>query len=116
MAVVRSLTPSGVEQFRQYLERLAAGAAEPPPVHLLTDEPSSQALTGHAEVELHVFASKQAAAEHLTERLGGLHRTEVDHSVGLWSWLSLFYFDQVCPPAADGTRDPGEIERHIPSQ
>ena len=37
----------------------------------------------------------------------------LDGDVGLWSWLSLFYFDQVCPPRPDGTRAPGRDYRHI---
>ena len=95
MATVRKLTESGIAQFRGYLERLSGGAVEPPPMHLLEDQEHSESLRGYAEVENIVFVSKQAAAEYLSARLNGLERSEVDHDIGLWSWLSWFYFDQV---------------------
>lgn len=34
--------------------------------------------------------------------------------VGLWSWLSLLLFDQVCPPQADGSRKVGAFPRYVP--
>ncbi len=74
-------------QFRAYLQQLSGGAVEPLPVHLLDDPEHSDLLRGYAEVENIPFASKQAAAEYLATRLGGLERSEVDHNVGLWSWL-----------------------------
>jgi hypothetical protein len=115
MVTVRKLTETGLVQFRAHLEQLSAGAVELPPAHLLDDQEHSEALRGCAEVENIVFASKQAAAEYLTQQLAALDRSEVDHNVGLWSWLSLFYFDQVGPSTTGGRREPGQIERHIPS-
>jgi hypothetical protein len=36
------------------------------------------------------------------------------NDVHLWSWMSLFYFDQVCPSNDKGKRKPGRNYRHIP--
>jgi hypothetical protein len=33
--------------------------------------------------------------------------------IHLWSWMSLFYFDQVCPANEKGKRKPGRDYRHI---
>src|SRR4051794_31884594 len=115
MPVVRQLTEAGIAAFRQYLEGLSAGTTGPPPTHLLTAEEMSAPLGADVEVECRAFTSKRDAAEYLVSRLAGLDRAEVDNNGGLWSWLSLFYFDQVCPPSASGARRPGQIERHIPS-
>jgi hypothetical protein len=38
----------------------------------------------------------------------------VDRNPGFWAWLSLFLFEQVCPPRPDGGRRPGRDYRHIP--
>ncbi len=51
------------------------------------------------------------AAHYLQGALGSLAEREDD--VGLWTWLSLYYFDHVCPPAPDGTRSPGRDYRHL---
>ena len=56
------------------------------------------------------------AAKYLQRQLSPLEKPEVDYSAGLWAWLSLFYFDQVCPPLSSGQRKPGELVRHVPSQ
>jgi hypothetical protein len=116
MPVVRQLTEAGIAGFKHYLNRLSAGAVEPVPSELLTGEHSSAPLGTLAEVEDRPFESKRDAAEYLVDRLAGLGRAEVDYNAGLWSWLSLFYFDQVCPAAADGRRHPKKEWLYIPSQ
>jgi len=116
MTRVRKLTDDGVTRFTQYLKSISSGERLDPPMHLLNDGDSSEALAGTAEVEIQAFKSKMAAASYLQDRLAGLDRSEVDNNVGLWTWLSLFYFDQVCPPGAHSKRTPGEIVRHVLSQ
>jgi hypothetical protein len=44
--------------------------------------------------------------------LAPLDRAEIDHNPGVWNWLSLFYFDRLCPPAA-GRRSPGRDYRYV---
>jgi hypothetical protein len=40
----------------------------------------------------------------------------VDQDVGLWAWLTLFHFDQVCPKKQANTRKPFKEEyRYIPA-
>ncbi len=51
------------------------------------------------------------AASYLSHVFDGVSSIEDD--VGLWTWLSLFYFDQVCPAGPDRTRSPGRDYRHI---
>ncbi|MCO6455543.1 MAG: hypothetical protein J5I93_09630 [Pirellulaceae bacterium] len=113
MAIVRKLTETGIKAFTEYLTRLADGEKIDPPMHLLTDADSSQELLGTAEVEPVTLDSKLAAAKYLTIQLASLDKSEVDNNVGLWTWLSLFFFDQVCPESASGERKPGEIVRHV---
>jgi hypothetical protein len=42
-----------------------------------------------------------------------LPHLQVDQNIGLWSWLSLYYFDLVCPVNENGRRLPGQDYRHI---
>src|SRR5262249_11852361 len=37
-----------------------------------------------------------------------------ERDTGLWAWLALFYFEQLCPKTAHGQRKPGELARWIP--
>jgi hypothetical protein len=113
MASVRKLTEEGIARFSEYLRRIAEGEALEPPNHLLFDDATSEALLGTAEVERVALDTKLMAAKYLQRQLGGLDRSEIDNNVGLWTWLSLFFFDQVCPTETGGRRSPGELVRHV---
>ena len=52
-------------------------------------------------------------ARYLVDALAEIENDSIETDVHLWSWLSLFYFNQVCPPQKDGTRKPGRDYRHI---
>jgi hypothetical protein len=114
MAIVRKLTESGITQFVAYIKRLSLGEVIDPPFHLLTSDETSAALMGTAEIdETVVLDTKLIAAKYLHQQLSTLDRGEIEGNIGLWSWLSLFYFDQVCPAPERGVREPGEIARHV---
>ena len=108
---VQRLTQLGIERFREYLRQLAEGGTAEPPTALLADGEASEPLVPVLFVENRVFATRLEAARYLAEVFSGISGLEED--VGLWSWLSLFYFDQVCPDRDDGTRSPGRDYRHI---
>ena len=109
--VVRRLTESGIEKFREYLNQLRQGEPAEPPHRLRTNSETSEPFVPERMVEQRRFASRLEAARYLADVFNDLSGLEED--VGLWSWLSLFYFDQVCPARADGTRSPGRHYRHI---
>ena len=111
--LVRILNDEGIRKFRQYLEDLREGSASAPPRDILTDAWCSAKLTINIEIENKTFSNRMEAAKYLYEILRPLGHSKMDQNVGLWSWLSLYYFDQVCPPIAGGKRRPGHISRHI---
>lgn len=59
------------------------------------------------------FETRLDMAHCLDEDLGEIEADNLDIDVALWSWLSLFYFDQFCPPGFMGKRKPGRDYRHI---
>ena len=110
---VRKLNNKGIDQFRKYLSRVANGSIESPPYHLLTAAETSVSIDHHASVRHRIFNSRLDAAKCLDEQLSGWDQENIETDVHLWSWLSLFYFDQVCPPDDSGKRKPGREYRHI---
>jgi hypothetical protein len=108
---VRRLTKVGIEKFREYLGELRTGSTAKPPRWLLTDSDTSEPFSPERWIEDRSFDTRLDAARYLCEVFEGLSALEED--VGLWSWLSLYFFDQVCPVRADGTRAPGRDYRHI---
>jgi hypothetical protein len=108
---VRRLTKAGIDKFREYLGELRTGSTAKPPRWLLTDSDTSEPFSPERWIEDRSFDTRLDAARYLCEVFEGLSALEED--VGLWSWLSLYFFDQVCPVRADGTRAPGRDYRHI---
>ena len=112
MTEVRVLNSDGIERFRDYLHGLKTGDVAPAPVDVLDNPATSEPLGQSLEVEPVKFADRLEAAKYLSERLGGLR--DVNYNPGLWSWLALFYFDQICPPDGAGRRKVGEEARYVP--
>lgn len=113
-AVVRALLPAGLERLRDYLQALRGGAQLPPPHGLLTDPDATRELSVEMAVAKQRFATRAQLGDYLWNRLAPLPAAKVEGNRGLWAWLSLFFFDQVCPERQDGTRRPGQDYRHIP--
>jgi hypothetical protein len=113
---LRKFTDKGLEQFRCYLHELSEGSAAKPPLHLLTDSEFSKPMRGRVQLEDTQFISRLRLAHYLDQTLEELPERpdKLMNDVHLWSWMSLFYFDQVCPSNDKGKRKPGRDYRHIP--
>jgi hypothetical protein len=112
---LRRLTDNGIERFRTFLHELGEGSAAAPPLHLLAEPDSSKPMRSIVQLEQPRFESRLHLARYLDERLEGLpeHPDRIAIDVHLWSWVSLYYFDQVCPANDKGRRKPGRDYRHI---
>ncbi len=114
MPELRMLTDSGLTRFRQYLADLREGHTAPPP-DLLEDENTSAPVGVVAAVEKQSFNSRLEAGRYMATNLDGPVGAVVAKEPRVWAWLSLYYFDVVCPADENGRRRPGEDYRHIPS-
>jgi hypothetical protein len=94
---LRRLTETGISQFRVYLENLKQDGTIEPPRYLLNDKSSSEAITNAPIVENLHFKLKREAAVYLVDLLHQVDIPDLMKDFGLWSWLSLNYFDEVCP-------------------
>jgi len=113
---LRRFTDHGIEQFRTYLDALRRDPRLPPPRDLLKNDSICEDVEPAIEVEERAFENRLSAAEYLFNlfKHADLPATQLDK--GLWSWLALFYFDCLCPPAHDGRRKPKEDACYIPDQ
>ncbi|MBU2550904.1 MAG: hypothetical protein KKB20_21010 [Proteobacteria bacterium] len=111
--IVRSFKSKGLESFRAYLNELRRRPLLTPPFEMLTDSRYTIEAAEPAEVQSQVFPSALEAGRYLGRALQALDPVGLEQDVGLWGWLSLFYFDQVCPFNRNGRRVPGEDCRHI---
>jgi hypothetical protein len=114
---LRTLTPAGENQFREYLRQLRTGSQETPPTFLLQSSETSRPLPGGTvvEIEERAFATKLLAAKYLVDQLRPVPLKIQRDELGLWGWLSLFYFDQLAPVGAGGKRKLLANDLYIPS-
>lgn len=111
---VRRFNPTGLDLFGQFLDSVASGAPFEFPENLLTGADTSEAVEPELVVETRTFADRFQLAEYLNKQFGETGAGDLGADAGLWAWLSLYYFDQLCPDD-NGTRRPGERARWIPA-
>ncbi len=111
--LVRTLTEEGIHNFREYLAGLRERGRVKPPRELLTDSYGSAKLQTSIEIEMRQLTSRRIAGRYLHEKLQPLSNSRIDSNVPLWSWLSLYYFDELCPVRKDGSRRVAEDCRYI---
>lgn len=105
-------TEAGVERFERYLTALRSDPLLTAPREILDDPEFATPIEGTTELTEMVFPSRMDAAKFLHALLAPI--SEPERNKGLWAWLSLFFFDSVCPADGNGNRKPGELPRHVP--
>jgi len=60
------------------------------------------------------FPTRYSAAEYLDDTLAKTGATDLERDVGLWAWLTLLYFEQICPTNKSGERELRERPAYLP--
>lgn len=104
----------GVSMFATYRDRLTLEPNLPPPLQMLDDPVLTEPTPTEIEVSKRTFATRLEAGRFLNELLehSGIPFPEGDR--GLWTWLTLFFFDEVCPADGNGNRAPQDEARLLP--
>jgi hypothetical protein len=111
---VRRLTPAGIEQFTEYLDLLQNEPKRLVPFHLLEDSGFSEVVGSPTEIHKEQFATRYSAAEYLEDALAKTGAADLERDVGLWAWLTLLYFEQICPANKSGERELRERPAYLP--
>ncbi len=112
MPVVRTLNQKGIEHFRQFLQLIRRGEAVKSPAFTF-DDTCALPVNGNLHVEPKAFGSKYEMAFYLHEALGRIDRPDILEDAGLWSWLALFYIDELSPEDSEGRRRPREDYHYV---
>ena len=110
---LRKLKDIGINKMSQYLDSLSTESLLPFPEKILTDPAYSDAVS-EVDVQLREFTSKYDIASYLHKLFVKADLTDVTTNRGLWCWLSLYYFEQLCPRERGGRYNPGARARWIP--
>lgn len=105
----------GINALCLYRARLAQEPTLLPPRELLEDPALTELVPGDIEVPKKTFANRMDAGKFLNELIDKAQITLPERDRGLWSWLTLYFFDEVCPADGHGRRNPQDEARLIPT-
>lgn len=110
---LRRFNKNGIALFREYLVKLSNDPKLSPPEELLTDEAGTDLISGDID-ENKKFDRRFDAGEFFSTLIDCAGIKLPDKDTGLWAWLALLFFDQVCPKDGHGNRKPRDMSRLIP--
>lgn len=113
---IRKLNKVGLKEFERFIENLRNGGLQNTPTYLLSDPNTSDALEFDLELEESMFSTRYELGVYLRKKLENANMHIIIGDVGLWSALALFWFDQLCPVKANGSRKPSMVYNYILSE
>jgi hypothetical protein len=108
------LTAEGISAMHQWLDT-GAREASAIPAELLSGSSLVEELDTERSPLQQSFVTRHDWGTYALSLLNERSVNEVAADAGLWCWLSLFYFDQVCPRGSGGNRKLGQRARYIPT-
>lgn len=114
MICLRRFKDIGISRFRQALRNLKEGNDEDVE-SLVRDEELTEKITEDPVLKRRSFSNRREAGEYLYDVLANIDKElgSIDRDIGLWSWLSAVFIDEVAPKV-DGTRKIYNHARYIP--
>ena len=95
--IVREFNAAGIAACKSFLAECRIHPQTPFLRELLEDDSLTKRLSAEVNVEPAHFGPRREAADYLSSLLATLPDDEITQNAGLWTWLSLFFFDEVCP-------------------
>jgi len=94
---IRKLNTEGIRAFRQFLSSARSNPNEEVPYSILTDPQLSDPMPYNIKIDPTAFTHRREAAVYLHKLLAPIPQEVVVRDAGLWTWLSIFFFDSICP-------------------
>jgi hypothetical protein len=111
---LRAFKQDGIWKFQRILDELLEDPEMEISLDWILDDSISKEISSDIVLQDIRLDTKLNAAQTLLPVLRQVNLVDKYYNPGLWSWLSAFYFDSVCPPDTNGLRKPGKSYRHIP--
>jgi hypothetical protein len=116
MMHLKRLTDDGVKSFSIFLESLQTDTPNPVPSYLLDEDGKAKPVPGPVVIEAKRFKNRHELGCYLCGLLSSSVPADVVQDPGLWTWLALFYFEQLCKRSKSGRWIPGERAKWIPDR
>jgi len=113
-AFLKSFNQDGIDRAHAFLDWISSNPNSEPDLSFLNDESLVEQKFGVEFNPKKKFPNRLGLAKYIYGKLSQCEIENPERNKGLWVWLSLLYFDQLCPPNSKGVRKPGERARWIP--
>jgi hypothetical protein len=94
---IRRFNEVGIERFRTLLHQIDDNEIEDIPQSILTDVYSCEIIRTDVSLDQKVFDSKEEMIKYLFNKISTFLNTTLLYDKGVWTWLSAYYFDSICP-------------------
>jgi hypothetical protein len=110
---IRVLNEIGILEFENQIAEIRQQRRDSIDPLLLTDN----TFSGDFEKEIHIdlinFNTKKEISRYLSEKIDLKNNKHLYYNIYLWSWLSVAYFDLVCPRPGTKPRKVNETAKYI---
>jgi hypothetical protein len=111
--IIRKFNNNGITLFRSILAELRSGQIDSIDYQILIDPELTDSCFPNIDLESRKFILKIDLITLLYSKIVDINLRNKFFDEGLWTWLSVFYFESICPERSDGTRKVGEDCRYI---
>ncbi len=102
--ILRRFNDAGIAEFVRRIQVLRAGGAAEIDDAFVNDGRLTEPIVPQVQLERPAFETKRDAGAYLSERTRAARSTYGDDDRGLWTWLSAWHWDAVCPVREEGRR------------
>jgi hypothetical protein len=113
---LRKLNDEGLNEFSFFINSLRQGVSVNIPTYMLGDDRTSESIDLDLDVEVQDFNTRYDMGLYLISLFGDEKIQALIGDRGLWSWLALLWFDQLCPKNASGQRKPSMEYNYVLSE
>ncbi len=109
----RRLNEEGINLFKLFLEKLPEADKIEAPIYLLEDRESSEELAVEIDLERPELLSRYELGLYLVNKFRPSKIQEYISDEGFWSWLALYWFNDLCPKDKNGRYKPAMYYNYI---
>jgi len=113
MKYLKKFNELGIEAFRTELDLIRSGEKSNIDRKILSNEKFIETSFEEIKVKDKIYINKKDLINDIYALINLIPSSDKYYDEGLWTWLSAFFFDSVCPKDKKGIRKPGVNDRHI---
>jgi hypothetical protein len=102
--ILRRFNAAGIAEFVRRIETLRAGGVADIDDAFVTDRKLTEPIVPEVPIGRPAFKTKRDAGAYLSERTRVARAVHGEDDSGLWTWLSAWHWDAVCPIREHGQR------------